>query len=305
MVQQMSKKSDPSILPFIATMEIQRSSMDVTEQIFGTINADISNELSRCMERALRNGIQTLPAVAVDDHGPDKLLSMLRSQYWHNADVSEMYCDWNIFVVKSRKQSTVLQLWSLWGDNNWKEQAEMDAQLAEEKRKEVAANFEQSTSVVEKDEFPNYKSMIPTLEDMQAIEEETLELRKRLAELETKRKELQWAVQELDVATQLVDMAAQPLRTIDNVTAVHETLLTHANANQALERGQKVLDAMDALKRDRDPAKNEIVVIAPLPKVAKTIKERYEQFRASENFVNSNTTLEAIKTMLVPRKSTK
>jgi hypothetical protein len=77
----------------------------VDTALFGSLNASIADTLTERIDTALKAGVSTLPFMNDNDDDTstdtcsEKLLAVLRSIYWRNVDVFEVYAGRNIFSV--------------------------------------------------------------------------------------------------------------------------------------------------------------------------------------------------------------
>ena len=247
---------------------------ETNEDIFGSLNAVICEELSQRLEAALEKGLQTLPSVG--DKAP--MLSTIRETYWRNIDLLEIYNRRNIFTLQSfpvTKRTAIAQL--------YRDTIDIQSLVASEDEENFTALS--GSSVVES---PNYPASVPTEEDLQHMQDETRQLTERKLLLEQELEELQNDVQTLDVATQLVDFA-----NLVEVAPDVEPVLAGASQLQQIQRqADSIRTEMETRKRQRDnDGLDEIVVVVPnvVVAAAKTIdlNDRYERDRnALSNVAN-------------------
>lgn len=254
--------------------------------MFGPLNtaSTIADAVSDSIKAAIAENVKTLPLMSESVDRQTSLIHILQQTYWRNVDVFEVYTQRNIFSLQmysASRRATIVDCFT--GTKTIEDVlSDMPVQSSTASTTTAAAT---ESSLVQLN-----VAQVPTAEQMQAVETETVALREKLESLCKSKANMRKELGELEVAQQLADMAGETVTEQTAVDTIHDKVTAAVMATEGLQQLQgqakQVLNDLENTKRERSPDETVDLMVAAMPAKKKNLYERYEDRKALASTAN-------------------
>ena len=261
------------------------STEEADKILFGAMNADMADHLAVCIDKALDQGVSTLPCL--DDEKQQTMKGLLSKKFMKNVDVVESYCQRNIFTLRQqtpKRVADVLALFQNLPEGNVPELVEPTMDEVEE---------DSSSQLCE---MPSLAD-IPTMDQLVDLEHELVRLRQQYTQLILKRAALERDNETWSAAQNLANFASETLgqvlrnpqqQIVNPVTIVVEQ---HPELVDSIHQGQELLEELsETAKRSAGQQDGGVFVLGQYKKPKTTLDERIQMMTSvcsDENKANA------------------
>jgi hypothetical protein len=252
---------------------------DEDKVLFGSINALLADELHKCIDAGLVEGVASLPLMTVEnsnvsdesestlmvqeeDRRDQKMLNLLRTSYTRYVDLFEMYGERNIFTVAHRTPHFRKRIVEEFQKDNVNDNGNVEEEDQQSSADDVTGSQQQRQPNTNDPEIhpsttmcmPKSADDIPSLDDIALLEEQIMELRNKVKQAQQTRANEERCCKELEEIAQLAQESNKVLATaeLETMPATVDALLDgKRRLQQSKQLASKLIQTMDDLKSKR------------------------------------------------------
>ena len=275
--------------------------------MFGSTLPDIFDKIHSSLHEVVQDKVSTLPIIQHDDQESceTKLYSKITTVYTNYMDVAQLYAENELFTLDKsysrRKRERIVNAFLALKQDQGSDDPPNDAETGVEKETETSIAQADNPSTAAKNEeekfrytMPSSSKEIPSVEEMNAIDEEIAYLRKQLREYKVNTHSLHQQTHSLEHAFKLasktndsllkvVGQKSQDSNIIQDVQNATEGKRTLTELNSQAEKLVVQMDEIKAQKGESNEtqefgdAMKAAVLGASRPRKKMTLEEDYQE----------------------------